>query len=144
MRRLLFAAMILSATILWPAVAPAMRIPQFDKMALQDQADYIHALVDGAQKVLIEIRKNEDAAKIHKLFTQILPGDKSPVGLIEFERNLDRGRLADVKNLEKDPNADRIEVEDAMAVTLKKNGINLPDSFFSVMKNFKPRFPPQQ
>ena len=34
--------------------------------------------------------------------------------------------------------APRIEVADAMAVTLEANGIKLSDSFFTVMKDFKP------
>jgi hypothetical protein len=36
-----------------------------------------------------------------------------------------------------------LEVEDAMAVTLKKNGIELPDSFFTVASNFQPKLPPK-
>ena len=36
------------------SAAQAMQIQQFDKMALQDQADYISVLIDGAQKVLID------------------------------------------------------------------------------------------
>ena len=58
--------------------------------------------------------------KIHKLFVTILPGDRDPVGAVEFERNLARARVADIENLEKNPRADRLEVEDAMFVTLKK------------------------
>jgi hypothetical protein len=42
----------LSAAMLFSGVAQAMEIRQFDKMAVQDQGDYIQALVDGAQKVL--------------------------------------------------------------------------------------------
>lgn len=30
--------------------------------------------------------------------------------------------------------------QDAMAVTLKKNGIDLPQRFIAVAKNFKPRY----
>jgi Mlc titration factor MtfA (ptsG expression regulator) len=123
--------------------AQAMQIPQFDKMALQDQADYIHLLVDGAQKVLIEQRKDDLAAKVHKLFTEVPRGDSGSLGITEFERNLDRARLADIRNLEKDAHALRIEVEDAMAATLEANGIDLPASFFTVASKFRPRFPNQ-
>ena len=31
-----------------------------------------------------------------------------------------------------------------MAVTLKKNGIELPDSFYTVQRNFPPKLPPQK
>jgi hypothetical protein len=38
-----------------------------------------------------------------------------------------------------------VEVERAMAMTLQENGnrIDLPDSFFTVASNFKPKLPPQ-
>jgi hypothetical protein len=62
----------------------------------------------------------------------------------EFEMNLTRARLEDLKNIEKDPTSLRIEVEDALAVTLERNGIELPDSFYSVMKDFRPKFPPKK
>ncbi len=48
-------------------------------------------------------------------------------------------RVTDAKNVTKDLNARRIEVEDAMALTLKKNGIILPPSFMHVGDNFKPK-----
>ena len=41
------------------------------------------------------------------------------------------------------PNDPRLEVEDAMFVTLQKNYIPLPDSFYTVNKNFKPKHLPQ-
>jgi hypothetical protein len=31
-----------------------------------------------------------------------------------------------------------------MAFTLHKNGIEVPDSFYTVLSNFKPKFPPQK
>jgi hypothetical protein len=68
----------------------------------------------------------------------------SLLGLTEFSRNLDRARLADVKRAAQDPNARRLEVEDAMAVTLKANRIELPQSFFTVLSDFHPKFPPQK
>jgi len=63
--------------------------------------------------------------------------------MTEFEINLALLRLADAKNAENNPNDPRVEVEDVMAITLEKNGIKLPDSFCTVAKNFKPKFPPQ-
>jgi hypothetical protein len=64
--------------------------------------------------------------------------------MVEFERNLALARVADAKRAAKDPNAPRVEVEDAMAVTLQKNHIELPDSFFTVASTFKPQFPPKK
>jgi hypothetical protein len=131
------------AAILSTSVAQAMEIEKFDRLAFQDQGDYIELLVDGAQKVLIDEGKRDLAAKVGELFTETLPGDKMPLGLVEFERNLALARVADAKRVEKDHNAPRLEVEHAMIVTLKKNGIILPKSFMSVGNNFKPKHPPE-
>ncbi len=72
------------------------------------------------------------------------PGDAHTVGVVEFERNLALARAADAERVLKDPKARRLEVEDAMAVTLKKNGIVLPQSFFTVASGFKPRHSPEK
>jgi hypothetical protein len=133
--------LLVSVVMLFASVAQAMEIIQFDKMAVQDQADYITVLVDGAQRVLIVEGKNDLAAQIHKLFTEVHSGDRMTLGMIAFEENLDRARLFDAESHARDHNAQRVEVEDAMAATLKKNGIELPDSFFNVASNFKPKLP---
>jgi hypothetical protein len=136
------AATFLPAAMLFTSAAQTMEIRQFDKMADQDQAEYVGLLVQGAEKVLIAQGKTNLAAQVDQLFTKIPPGDKMPLGMTEFEINLALARVADAKNVIKDPKAQRIEVEDAMAITLENNHIPLPDSFFTVAKNFKPKLPP--
>jgi hypothetical protein len=140
-------SMIMAVVFLGVSVVPqpllAMEIYKFDKMADADQADYLTVLIDGAQKVLIEGGMDNEAAKVHKLFTEKLPGDAAPLGMIEFDRNLDRARVADLQRFVKDPKATRLEVEHAMIVTLKKNGIVLPTSFMHVADSFKPKHPPK-
>ena len=126
------------------AAAQAMEIEQFDKMAAQDQSEYIVVLIEGAQKVLIQSGRKDLAAKVHKLFVTVIPGDDASIGTVEFESNLARARLADVRRLQKDPRAERLEVEDAMAATLHKNDIELPDTFFTVASSFRPKLPPKQ
>ena len=144
MNRFALSAAILTATVLLSAAAQAMEIQKFDRMAAQDQGDYIVVLIEGAQKVLIASGKKDLARKVHVLFTRTLPGDQSPVGVVMFERNLARARLADLRNLQKNPHAPRLEVEDAMAVTLKKNGIELPTSCYTVASGFRPKHPPKR
>lgn len=61
------------------------------------------------------------------LFTTVLPGDHMAVGLVEYEQNEARARVFDAERAEKDPNAERLDVEDALFVTLKKNNIGLSD-----------------
>jgi len=136
-RKFLVAAF-MSAAMLLPNMAQAMEIRQFDKMAGPDQDEYIAELIQGAEKVLTDEGKPDLSAKVNKLFTTRLGNDQISVGMTEFSINLVRARLIDVQNVAKDPNAQRVEVEDAMFATLKKNGIELPDSFFTVLSNFKP------
>jgi hypothetical protein len=131
-------------SLLLGSAAHAMEIEKFDKMAAQDQSEYIVVLLEGAQQVLIREGKKELAAKVHALFTTTLPGDESPVGVVEFESNLARARLADLRNLPKDPRAPPLEVEDAMVVTLKKNNIRLPLGFYTVASGFRPKYPPKR
>ncbi|HEX3912700.1 MAG TPA: hypothetical protein VHW71_04270 [Steroidobacteraceae bacterium] len=137
-------AAMLSAAVLLSSAAHAMEIRQYDKMADRDQAAYVQVLVDGAQKVLKDGGRVDLARKMDQLFTEIPAGDKISLGMEEFENNLALARVTDAKNVIKDPNAQRLEVEDAMAVTLQKNGIEVPDSFFTVASGFRPKYPPHK
>jgi hypothetical protein len=83
------------------------------------------------------------AAQVKQLFTTKNSGDVDTIGMVEFERNLALFRVNDAKHAAAHPNDPRLEVEDAMAATLQKNHIDLPDSFFTVNKNFKPKHPIQ-
>jgi hypothetical protein len=130
------------AAVLFSSAATAMEIRQFDKMAVKDQDDYINDLIDGAEKVLTDKGRPDLAAQVEHLFTTKNNGDADVIGMVEFERNLAILRLDDVKHAAAHPNDPRLEVEDAMFATLDKNGIKLPDSFFTVMKDFKPKHPP--
>jgi hypothetical protein len=131
------------ASLLAASSAEAMEIKQFDKMASEDKGEYVSLLVGGAERVLKGEGRADLAAKVEEIFTETLPGDQITVGMGEFQRNLARAGVTDAKNVAKDPNAQRLEVEDAMAVTLKKNGIDLPQSFFTVNSNFHPKLPPK-
>jgi hypothetical protein len=137
------AAAFMSAAMLLPNMVQAMEIQQFDKMASEDKGEYVSLLVGGAEQVLKDQGRVDLAAKVEQLFTTTEPGDQHTLGMVEFQLNLARARVTDAKNVAKDPQAQRLEVEDPMAVTLKKNGIELPDSFFTVASKFKPKFPPQ-
>jgi hypothetical protein len=137
------AATFLSAAMLFTAGAQAMEIRQFYKMAVPDQSDYVGLLVQGAEQVLKDEGRADLAAQVDHLFTTTLPGDTLTIGSVEFERNLALARADDAKNAVDHPNDPRLEVEDAMFVTLQKNHIDLPDSFYTVASNFKPKLPLQ-
>ncbi len=61
------AATFLSAATLFTGSLQAMEIRQFDKMADQDQADYITVLVRGAEKVLNDEGRSDLAARMEHL-----------------------------------------------------------------------------
>jgi hypothetical protein len=138
------AVMFISAALMSTGFAQAMEIRQFDKMADEDKGRFIATLVEGAQKVLMDNSRSEKAAQVERLFNEVLPGDKIPVGLVQLQNNIAIARVADVKRASQNPNARRLAIEDAMAVTLKKNGIELPQAFFAVANKFKPKFAPQE
>jgi hypothetical protein len=137
-------AAFMSAAMLLPNMVQAMEIIQFDKMANDDQAEYVSELIQGAEKVLTDEGRPDLAAQVSHLFTTNAPGDKISIGMTEFELNLARARLDDAENAAKHPDDPRLEVEDAMFVTLQKNHIDLPDSFYTVASGFKPKLPLQK
>jgi hypothetical protein len=137
------AATSLSAAMLFTSAPQALEIRQFDKMAGQDQDEFIAELVQGAEKVLTDEGRPDLATQVSHLFTTNAPDGNISIGMSQFYMDLAKARLADAKRTEQDPNAQRLEVEDAMAVTMQQNHIDLPDSFFKVASIFKPKLPPQ-
>ena len=134
----------LSAAMFFTSAAQAMEIQQFDKMAQDDRADYVSALIQGAEKVLTDEGRSDMAAKVSHLFTTNAPNGNVSIGMSQFMVTLAVLRVKDAERVAKDPKAQRLEVEDAMALTLQQNGngIELPDSFFTVASGFKPKHSP--
>jgi hypothetical protein len=62
--------------------------------------------------------------------------------------NVAAARVADAERAAKDPNAHRLEVEDAMLVTLQKNNIPMSrpfvQAFRAINTNFQPKSPPEK
>lgn len=135
------ATRLLSAAVLFASGAQAMPIEQYDKMATPDRSDYVVVLLAGAQKILLAAGNHEDLAKLNKLFTEVRPGDKMTIGMLQFQENLDRARLLDAQNYAKNRDTTRLEVEHAMILTLKKNGMEVPQSFMHVADTFRPKSP---
>jgi hypothetical protein len=131
-------AAILSAVLLIPATAHAMDIVQFDRMADTDQKAYLAHLIQGAQKALTDAGKADQASRINKLFAE------DQTGMTELMKNLAILRSDDVKNRADSPKDVRLTVEDAVSVTTRKAGIELPASFFGVGGSFRPKFPLKQ
>ena len=109
--------------------AQAMEIQQFDRMAFADQKEYVIELVEGAQKVLRDEGRGDLAEKVGRLFTTKDSQGKISIGMGQLEIAIARARVVDARNVDKDPQAARLEVEDAMAVVMEYSGIELPPSF---------------
>lgn len=131
----------LSAAMFAITAAQAMQIQVYDRMSVNDQADYTGVLIKGAEQVLTDEGSADQAAQVEKLFTTIEPGDEHSLGMVELELNMSSVRQTDADNLVKDPNAKPLQVEIAMIVTLYKNGIILPKSFMHVGDSFQPQDP---
>jgi len=144
MNRFAMSVAILSAVFLSGA-AQAMEIGQFDMMASEDKGEYVGLLVGGAEQAFKDEGRADLAANIEELFTKTLPGDHFTLGMVEFQRNLARARVADSERVAKEPNAHRLEVEDAMLVTLKKNNLQLSEGFIrrfrATTSGFRPKLP---
>jgi hypothetical protein len=140
MNRIAIWVAIISAAVLLSDAAQAMEIRQFDKMADRDQADYIGDLIVGAEKVLADTGKPALAERVKQLFTTKHPGDNATMGMIEFERNLAITRADNAHHPQDQPS----EVEDVMIITLENNHIALPDSYYDVNTNFRPKLPPKK
>lgn len=137
---LLIAAFVAAAMVL-PNIVQAMEIRQFDKMSQDDRAEYVSELISGAEKVLTHEGRTDQAQKVESLFSTNGPDGKVSIGMGEFMINLARLRVADAERVAANPRATRLEVEHAMALTLKQNDVVLPPSFMHVGDDFKPNFP---
>ena len=143
MDRFSLSAAALIVALILSSAAQAMEIQHYDEMSNDDQATYVSLLVGGAEQAFKNEGRADLAAQVDHLFTTTLPGDKITMGVGEFQLNLARARVADEKRFEKDPRAHRLEVEDAMLVTLKKNNIALSEDFIGAFRaintNFRPK-----
>ncbi len=140
--RVVAAGALLSATIIGSGPAQAMEIIQFDKMAADDRAEYVGLLSQGAEHVLAGEGRKDLSDKVRYLFTTNPSDSSASIGMNDFMITLAKARLADAERALNDPNAKRVQVEDAMAVMLKKlHGIDLPKSFFTVNSGFRPKYP---
>jgi hypothetical protein len=141
-------AAFMSAAMLLPNMAQAMDIIQFDQMTNQDRQAFLDSLSRDAETVLEQESRSADAQKVHQLFNDIRPGDNLPVGEAELELNLDSQRVRDAEQHIKNPDAPRLQVESALALTLNAHDIKItPDFVRALMQltgTFQPQSPPQQ
>jgi len=116
-----------------------MSIYLFAKMKNDDQATYITSMVEGAAKMLKDQGQAAQSQKTLDLF-----GDAGKNGGInQFVANL---KLVDAQNRRNAINPNNrhpvLQVEDAMELTLKDNGIIVPTSYLlTINQSFMPSAP---
>jgi hypothetical protein len=133
----------LSATMLLLTTAQAMEIQNFDKMAEDDQAEYVADLIQGSEDVLHDAGKRDQAEKLRHLFADIATGDQISPGVAESNVNLAGVRAAEVSRQKRDPKLRHLEVEDAFNATAEDHGIQLPEAFKTVGAHFHPQHAPK-
>jgi hypothetical protein len=135
--RLSMLALALPACLLAGSGAQALEIWQFDRLAAQDQSRFVSGLVHGAMDILTKAGHADQARKVAGLFPDPDRATATPV----FKSALAQERQVDDKRAIEQPDSTRLEVEDALLELFKKNGIALPDSFYTVNRDFRARLP---
>jgi hypothetical protein len=119
----------------------ALEIYEYDRLAAGDQDRFLDGLVKGAIDILVKQGHKDQAAKIGHMFAAKAPGGKESAGLVAFRAAIVHERDVDAKRYIEQPDATRLEVEDAMIEMFKSDGIQLPDSIFTVNRDFRARLP---
>src|SRR5579863_9554211 len=79
---------ITSIAVLFGSTAQAMDIQVYDRMSVNDQGDYTGVMIKGAERVLTEAGRADQAAQVEKLFTTRQAGNEHTLGMVELELNM--------------------------------------------------------
>jgi len=131
------AGAVLSASFLFSSAARAMPIPQFDKMTEHQKGDYSVFLIESAADLLKASGDTAGADKVLALFMSH-PGQPAKPALVQMVETVNAMRTHNQQNAN-DPNYKPFEVEHALSLTLKNNGIFVPPSkLLQVSQTWKP------
>ena len=128
-----FLAMLM-ATVFFVSSTYAMEIQQFDRMAGDDQMDYVDKLAQNVE----DATQGDMHARAVRFFKPKQPGETIS-GMGQFEMALSLARIADLDAFAKNPKARRLEVEDVMYAILDRNGILVAKP---IPVRFHPTYPP--
>lgn len=114
-----------------------MQIPQFDKMTHEQQGAFAVFLIESAANILAAQGDTAGAARVRDVF-ESHPGQPEKPALNQFFRNLNGIRKLN-QQYAKNTNFKPFEVEYALALTLKQNGIIVPVSkLLLASQSYKP------
>jgi hypothetical protein len=121
-----FAILAVSFVLLQWGAARAMTTQHFDQLSGKQRGEYAVFLIESAAKLLATQGNQADAARVRDLF-ESEPGQGAKPALQQFMSNIKGvGQLN--QQHAGDPNFKPYEVEHALALTLKQNGIIVPVS----------------
>jgi hypothetical protein len=141
MARLSISLAMLIAALIVHRTASALDIKDYYRMATEDQARFGQTLQDGAEKLLRDGGRSDLAAQLHRLFTEIRPGEKISDGTNEYLANLEDMLRAEVKREAANPNRPHLQAERAFRDMAADHGISLPTQFETVAASFRPQLP---
>jgi hypothetical protein len=132
-------AAILAASFLGAGHARAMEILYFARMALDDQSTYVSDLVIGSAKMLRATGHPDQAQKAIALFKD----STSHGGVSQLASNLKHLQQRNtITQSVTNGRQTHYDVEAAMQLTLRNNGIDVPLKFMeTINRNFSPSLP---
>jgi succinyl-CoA synthetase alpha subunit len=139
--RVFLAASLLLLIALGSGRARALSFHDFIRMNDDDDATYITAMVEGAAKMLRANGQPDQARKVVAFFKD----SSKQGGVNQLAMNMNPMNGLNNRNAINPNNRAHVyEVEDAMALTLKENGIIVPAGYLlAINQNFQPVGPPR-
>ncbi len=121
--------------------ASAMTVLAFGKMNNDDEATYVALLVQGAAD---KLKADGQPAQSDKVIAMFHDPSKEG-GVAQFAANLKTINATNKRNaINPNNRAKELQVEDAMSLTLKDAGIDVPAKYLmSLTANFMPQGPPR-
>jgi len=141
MSRLIKSLAILSATMSLAGPAHATDIKDHFKMVVDDKGRFDQMLLDVAEKLLRDQGRPDLALRLHKLFTEITPGNKISQGMAEYTLNLSDMLRAEIKREASNPSLPHLQAETAFRDVAQDHGINLPPTFETMAASFHRQYP---
>jgi len=134
-------AVLLLLGALGSGCARAISFHDFIRMNDDDDASYVTAMVEGAAKMLRANGHPDQAAKLVAFFKD----SSKQGGVNQLAMNMKAMNALNNRNaINPNNRAPVYEVEDAMELTLKDNGIIVPASYLLALnQNFQPVGPPR-
>ena len=134
-------AVLLLVSALGSGCSRAMSFDDFHRMNDDDDATYVTNLVEGAAKMLRANGQPDQALKVVALFKD----SSKQGGVNQLAMHIkDMYALNNLHAINPNNRAHIYEVEDAMARTLKDNGIIVPVSYLlTINENFQTSGPPR-